>query len=216
VVEDCAQAHGAALDGRLVGTFGDAAAFSFYPTKNLGAAGDAGAVVSDDDLIDARVRSLRQYGWSTKYQVAESGGRNSRLDEIQASILRIGLRRVDELNARRKSIAHRYADAVRGSTLSPVTGAGCETVAYLAVVRCDARDELRRFLGDAGIDTDIHYPIPDHLQPGFRPPVRLTSLRETERATAEVLTLPCFPKMSDGEIDRVAEAMAAFQTDGKI
>jgi dTDP-4-amino-4,6-dideoxygalactose transaminase len=217
VIEDCAQAIGGTdRTGRKAGSIGDVATFSFYPTKNLGAAGDAGAVVSDNDEIDARVRSLRQYGWSTKYHVAESGGRNSRLDEIQATILRIGLRRVDELNERRRAIARRYAEAARGSDVSPVTGAGCETVAHLAIVRCRARDELRRFLGEAGIDTDVHYPVPDHYQPGLRPPVRSTSLIETERATAEIVTLPCFPEMTDGEIDRVAEGIASFHADSAL
>jgi dTDP-3-amino-2,3,6-trideoxy-4-keto-D-glucose/dTDP-3-amino-3,4,6-trideoxy-alpha-D-glucose/dTDP-2,6-dideoxy-D-kanosamine transaminase len=215
VIEDCAQAIGG-IDrkGRKAGSIGDIATFSFYPTKNLGAAGDAGAVVTNSDGIDARVRSLRQYGWSKKYLVAESGGRNSRLDEIQAAILRIGLRRVDELNERRRAIVRRYAEATRGSDVSPVTGAGCETVAHLAVVRCRERDEFRHFLGEAGIDTDVHYPIPDDHQPGLKPPARSTGLLETERATAEIVTLPCFPEMTDVEIDRVAAAIAAFSADG--
>jgi dTDP-4-amino-4,6-dideoxygalactose transaminase len=215
VIEDCAQAIGGMdRSGQRAGSIGDVATFSFYPTKNLGAAGDAGAVVTDDDRIDAQVRALRQYGWSTKYLVAESGGRNSRLDELQASILRIGLRRVDGLNERRRSIVRRYSEAARGSEVSMVTGAECETVAHLAVVRCGARDEFRRYLGEAGIDTDVHYPIPDHLQPGLLPPARSTSLVETECAAAEVVTLPCFPEMSDGEIDRVAESIASFRSEG--
>jgi dTDP-4-amino-4,6-dideoxygalactose transaminase len=217
VIEDCAQAIGGAdTNGRKAGSIGDVATFSFYPTKNLGAAGDAGAVVSNDDAIDARVRSLRQYGWSTKYHVAESGGRNSRLDEIQAAILRIGLRRVDELNERRRSIVHRYSEAAQGSRVSMATGAGCETVAHLAVVRCRERDELRRFLRDAGVDTDIHYPIPDHQQPGFGAPARPTNLMETERAVEEIVTLPCFPELTNGEIERVSEAIATFHSGGTL
>jgi dTDP-4-amino-4,6-dideoxygalactose transaminase len=160
------------------------------------------------------VRLLRQYGWSAKYRVTEGEGRNSRLDEIQAAILRVGLPRVEAMNDRRRAIVRRYAEAARGSEVSTVTGAGCETVAHLAVVRCAARDELRRFLSDAGIDTDIHYPIPDHLQPGLKPPTRATSLVESERATAEILTLPCFPELTDSEIDRVAEAIASFRAGG--
>jgi dTDP-4-amino-4,6-dideoxygalactose transaminase len=215
LIEDCAQVIGG-IDraGRRAGTVGDVATFSFYPTKNLGAAGDAGAVVSNDDRIDARARSLRQYGWSTKYRVAESEGRNSRLDEMQAAILRIGLPRVDALNERRRAIVRRYAEAARGSDVSMATGAGCETVAHLAVVRCRERDRLRRFLSEAGIDTDIHYPIPDHQQPGFAPPVRSSSMIETERAAAEILTLPCFAEMTDGEIEHVAEAIASFHVSG--
>ena len=216
VIEDCAQVIGGTDSAdRKAGSMGDAATFSFYPTKNLGAAGDGGAVASNDDQIDARVRSLRQYGWSTKYYVAEGGGRNSRLDEIQASILRIGLRRVDRLNERRREIISRYAEAASGPDVSMVTGAGCGTVAHLAVVRSCVRDSLRRFLSDKGIDTDIHYPVPDHRQAGFRPPVRPTSLPVTEVAVGEILTLPCFPEMTEFEIDRVAEAIASFDSAGQ-
>jgi dTDP-4-amino-4,6-dideoxygalactose transaminase len=195
----------------MTGTMGDVGTFSFYPTKNLGAAGDGGAVVTNDRQIDARVRSLRQYGWSTKYKVAESGGRNSRLDEMQAAILRIGLRLVDGLNERRREIVSRYAEAAKGSSVSVVTGAGCNTVGHLAVVRSGSREDFRRFLSERGIDTDVHYPVPDHLQPGFEPPARKTDLAVTEAAAGEVLTLPCFPEMTESEIDRVADAISAFR-----
>lgn len=212
VIEDCAQAIGGTdATGRKAGSIGDVATLSFYPTKNLGAAGDGGAVVTNDPEADSRVRSLRQYGWARKYHVTESGGQNSRLDELQAAILRVGLGHVDELNARRRGIIARYAEAARGTMVSMVTGAGCETVAHLAVVRTSARESLRLFLNDAGIDTEIHYPVPDHLQPGFRPAARSTSLTVTEAAAGEILTLPCFPEMTESEISRVCEAIAAFE-----
>ena len=215
VIEDCAQAIGGAnCAGRRAGSIGDVAALSFYPTKNLGAAGDGGAVATDDHQIDASVRSLRNYGWRTKYNVIDGGGRNSRLDEIQAAILRIGLRGVDGFNQNRREIVQRYSQAASDAHVSMVTGAGCETVAHLAVVRSSARDEMRRFLSERGIDTDVHYPVPDHRQPGLRPPARVASLPVTEAAADEILTLPCFPEMTILEIERVAEAIMAFGQGG--
>lgn len=211
VIEDCAQAIGGQdSTGQRVGSLGDVAAFSFYPTKNLGALGDGGAVATSNDTIDACVRSLRQYGWRTKYRIADRSGRNSRLDEIQAAVLRVGLRRLDELNRRRRAIARQYAEACAGGPVRVVTGAGCATVAHLGVVRTRDRDGLRNFMRERGIDTDIHYPVPDHRQPGLEPPVRPTDLRECERAADEILTLPCFPEMTGEEVDRVACAIADF------
>ena len=203
VVEDCAQAIGGERDGARIGTFGDVAALSFYPTKNLGAAGDGGAVATDDPAIADRVRSLRQYGWSPRYVVAIPDGRNSRLDEIQAAVLRIGLRRVDELNARRRAIVERYADAIRGPGLRVVTGAGVPSVAHLAVVRATDRPRVRAAFEAAGVATEIHYPVPDHRQPGLPGPARVTALPETERAVGEILTVPCYPSMTEGDVDRV-------------
>jgi dTDP-4-amino-4,6-dideoxygalactose transaminase len=207
VVEDCAQAIGGAIDGRLVGSVGDVAAFSFYPTKNLGAAGDGGAVATDDSAIAARVRSLRQYGWRDRYVVAEQHGRNSRLDEIQAAILRLGLRRVDHLNVRRQGIVDLYAAAVRGPGLRLVTGAGCPTVAHLAVIRARDRARVRSLLTDGGVATDVHYPVPDHRQSGLAQPVRQRLLPETDCAAAEILTLPCFPEMTEDETSRVCQLL---------
>lgn len=211
VIEDCAQAIGGTdAGGRRVGSLGDASAFSFYPTKNLGAIGDGGAVATSSDSIAARVRSLRQYGWAAKYRIEEPSGRNSRLDELQAAVLRIGLAELDERNERRCTIAQRYGDACGAGHVRLVTGAGCGTVAHLAVVRTPQRVELRRALSDLGIGTDVHYPIPDHRQPGLAPPARLTDLTECERASSEVLTVPCFPEMTDEEVERVAIALGAF------
>jgi dTDP-3-amino-2,3,6-trideoxy-4-keto-D-glucose/dTDP-3-amino-3,4,6-trideoxy-alpha-D-glucose/dTDP-2,6-dideoxy-D-kanosamine transaminase len=213
VIEDCAQAIGAVdRSGRRVGSLGDAAAFSFYPTKNLGAAGDGGAVATGDDMIADAVRSLRQYGWTTRYTVGRALGRNSRLDELQAAILRLGLRQLDSLNARRRAIVDRYHQSMPEG-LELVTGAGCPTVAHLAVVRTPDRERLRARLDALGVRTDVHYPIADHEQPGLAPPLRSTELAETERATREVLTLPCFPGMTDEEVERVCAALAAGPRD---
>jgi aminotransferase EvaB len=207
VIEDCAQSIGGEVDGRRAGTFGDVASLSFYPTKNLGAAGDGGAIATDDPEIADSVRSLRQYGWSPRYVVAHPHGRNSRLDEIQAAILRIGLRRVDVLNQRRREIVARYADGIRGPGIRLATGAGVPTVAHLAVVRATDRDRVRAVLEGAGVATEIHYPVPDHRQPGLPAPARVTALPETERAVDEILTIPCYPSMTDDAIDRVCAAI---------
>jgi dTDP-3-amino-2,3,6-trideoxy-4-keto-D-glucose/dTDP-3-amino-3,4,6-trideoxy-alpha-D-glucose/dTDP-2,6-dideoxy-D-kanosamine transaminase len=213
VIEDCAQAIGAVdRSGRRVGSLGDAAAFSFYPTKNLGAAGDGGAVATDDDLIADAVRSLRQYGWTSRYMVGRALGRNSRLDELQAGILRLGLRRLDSLNARRRDIVDQYRQSVPEG-LEFVTGAGCPSVSHLAVVRTPDREALRARLDVLGVRTDVHYPIADHEQAGLAPPLRSTDLRETERAAREVLTLPCFPGMTDEEVERVGAALATALLD---
>ena len=208
VVEDAAQALGATSGSRRIGTLGDAAAMSFYPTKNLGAAGDGGAVVTDDDRIAETARSLRQYGWGQKYRVERGQGMNSRLDEVQAAILRIGLGRLDEMTARRQDIVRRYRDALSRSPARMVSGSTDSFVAHLAVVRFPDRERARDVLSAAGIATDIHYPIPDHRQPGLPSPVRVTSLTETELAAGEIVTVPCFAEMTDQEVDRVCVALA--------
>ena len=208
MIEDCAQAIGARVNDRRAGTFGDVATFSFYPTKNLGAAGDGGAIATDDQSIADRVRSLRQYGWRPRYVVAEPHGRNSRLDEIQAAILRIGLPRLDELNERRRAIVERYREAIVGDRIHMVTGMGVPTIGHLAVVRVKDRAEVRARFEQAQVATDVHYPIPDHRQPGLAAPARITDLRETETAVEEILTIPCYPSMTAGTVDRVCAVLA--------
>lgn len=193
VIEDCAQAHGAMLDGRRAGSWGAAGCFSFYPTKNLGALGDGGAVVTNDAAIDRRVRALRQYGWTSKYTAEIPGGRNSRLDELQAAILRLKLPLLDGWNARRCAIAAAYGLAPRG---------GPDDVVHLYVIRCAGRDRLRAALRERGVGAEVHYPLPDYRQPA----VALEAvLPHTERCCREVLTLPCFPEMTDEEVHRVRE-----------
>ena len=204
VIEDCAQAHGAQRDGTRAGAWGTAACFSFYPTKNLGALGDGGAVTTDDPAVAERVRALRQYGWSAKYCVTRTGGRNSRLDELQAAFLRARLPSLDGENARRRAICNAYADAIQHAQIRSPERASDDHVAHLAVIRTSARESLRAHLKSRRVATDIHYPIADHLQPvaGGVPP----ALPVTERACDEVLSLPCFPAMADGEIRAVVDA----------
>jgi dTDP-4-amino-4,6-dideoxygalactose transaminase len=204
VIEDCAQAHGAQRDRTRAGAFGTAACFSFYPTKNLGALGDGGAITTSDSAIADRVRSLRQYGWSSKYRVSLAGGRNSRLDELQAAFLRARLPALDRENALRREIHNAYADAIRHARISVPAVASGEHVAHLAVIRTSERESLRKHLASRGIASDVHYPIADHRQPVADR--RAPALPVTERACDEVLSLPCFPAMTDGEIRAVIDA----------
>lgn len=210
VIEDCAQAHGATLDGRKAGAWGVAAAFSFYPTKNLGACGDAGAVVTSDPDIAEHVRSLRQYGWTAKYESTLPGGRNSRLDEVQAAILRDRLPLLDSCNERRREIARRYSVALAGRVAAPAPP-GADDVVHLYVIRTPRRDDLRAFLASRGVRAEIHYPVPDHLQASQRSlPTCHGPLPETERLAQEVLSLPCFPEMADSEVGDVIDAVMAW------
>jgi aminotransferase EvaB len=201
VVEDCAQAHGAIRGGRKAGSFGHAAAFSFYPTKNLGAIGDAGALVTNDANIAARVRLLRQYGWNPKYHVTLSGARNSRLDEIQAAVLLAKLPHLDRWNTRRRDIAARYSRGLRNIRIRVPAVRGGEYVAHLYVIVCEDRDNLRAHLGAAGIATDVHYPVPDHQQRVLAARGRWPAMPVTESLSARVLTLPCYPELTDDEAD---------------
>lgn len=209
VIEDCAQAHGAQRGGLKAGAVGALGCFSFYPTKNLGALGDAGAIVTNDDALAAAVRSLRQYGWSQKYVAERTGGRNSRLDEMQAAVLLAKLPHLDQGNARRRDIVGRYRRAAGNELVLPDC-AGEDHAAHLCVVRCAQRDELRQFFARIGVATDIHYPVPDHRQPALRGRVAPVSLPVTEALAGEILTIPCFPEMTDEEIGRVCDGLARF------
>ena len=211
LVEDCAQAHGAALGGRPAGSFGDAAAWSFYPTKNLGALGDGGAVTTARPDVAERIRKLRLYGYATRND-ADVAGFNSRLDELQAAGLRVNLRRLAAGNARRAAIAARY-----DATLTPLAPrlrpppparAGEVSAHHLYVVRVDDRDAFRARLEAAGVGTDVHYPRAVHEQPAFAGLPR-GPLPETERAMREVVSLPLYPQLSDDEAERVIAAVRA-------
>lgn len=210
LVEDCAQAHGARTDNGLAGSFGDIASFSFYPTKNLGALGDGGAVVTRRADLADRVRMLRQYGWTRKYTNGLAGGRNSRLDEIQAAMLLVLLPQLDQWNARRRDVAQRYATGISNPKIRVNQSAGASYVAHLYVVRTDARSALQQHLAALGIQTDIHYPIPDHHQPCLEGRFTGLELPVTERDCTEVLTLPCFPELTDVEVNRVVDACNSF------
>jgi dTDP-4-amino-4,6-dideoxygalactose transaminase len=203
VIEDCAQAHGADRDGKGAGSFGDVAAFSFYPTKNLGGLGDAGAVVTDDPTIAARVRLLRQYGWNPKYHVTMRGARNSRLDELQAAVLSAKLPHLERWNARRREIAARYSRGLRNPRIKAPAVRGSDYVAHLYVVVCEDRDSLRAHLASAGVATEIHFPVPDHRQAVFARNDQCPVLPVSEWLNERVLTLPCFPELTDEETDFV-------------
>ena len=210
-IEDCAQAHGArSADGRRAGSIGTIGCFSFYPTKNLGALGDGGAITTNDAELAGRARRLRQYGWSSKYLNTDPGGRNSRLDELQARLLHAMLPRLDGWNARRREVANAYANGIRNDAIEVSAPAGEEYVAHLYVVRCDRRDALRAHLSAAGIQSEVHYPLPDHRQPCHGGRFEGVALPVTDAEALRALTLPCFPELEDGEVQRVIDACNSF------
>jgi len=205
VIEDCAQAHGAVLAGRKVGCWGDVAAFSFYPTKNLGALGDGGAVVTHDGELTARLRRLRQYGWRQRY-VSEEPGRNSRLDELQAAVLRVKLRHLDAENTRRGKLAEHYLTMLRGQPLQlPLAdGGGVVSAWHQFAVRLPDRAVVQERLAQVGIHCGVLYPVPLHKQPAY---VQDVSLPRCERACADVLCLPVHPALTTADVDRVASEL---------
>jgi dTDP-4-amino-4,6-dideoxygalactose transaminase len=212
VIEDCAQAHGARIEERAVGTWGDLGAFSFYPTKNLGALGDGGAVVANDPLIAARLRELRVYGWKERY-ISDSVGMNSRLDDLQAAILRVKLRHLNAANARRRQIARRYHQALAGLAivLPPREEEGIEHVYHQFVIRAGMRDALRAHLQANNVETAILYPMPIHLQPAYRGRIDVSGdLSVTEQAARELLCLPIHPSLNDADVERVAVTIRDF------
>ena len=207
VIEDAAQAQGARYRGRRAGGLADAAGFSFYPGKNLGALGDAGAITTDDDALAERVRMLRNYGSKVKYH-HDLPGMNSRLDSLQAAFLRVKLRRLDEWNDRRRAVAGRYLERLDGaeSLVLPAVPGWAEPVWHLFVVRHPRRDEVQERLREAGVDTIIHYPIPAHLTGAYAAGFAAGDLPLAERLGDEVLSLPMGPHLPLGDADRVAEA----------
>jgi dTDP-4-amino-4,6-dideoxygalactose transaminase len=209
VLEDAAQAHGARYRGRRAGALGDAAAFSFYPTKNLGALGDGGAVVTDDAELARQVAALRNYGSRRKYE-NEIQGHNSRLDELQAAVLRVRLRCLDAWNGRRRARARLYLSRLAGLPLAlPREPDGLEHAWHLFVIRSPQRDELQRRLGARGVETLIHYPVPPHLQPAYGElGLRAGALPLTEAIHREALSLPIGPHLSEEQARRVADAVA--------
>jgi len=211
VLEDAAQAHGASLDSRRAGHWGHAAAFSFYPGKNLGALGDAGAITTDDDDLASCLRALRNYGSHEKYHNLYQGV-NSRLDEMQAAILSIKLSRLDAQNAHRRQIAQRYIDAIRNPllTLPAWPDAPSSHVWHLFVVRCGQRNVLQQFLTARGVQSLIHYPIPPHRQPAYAQWETL-SHPLTEAIHNEVLSLPMGPTLEDAQVQLVIDACNAFR-----
>lgn len=208
LIEDCAQSVGAVRNGRSAGAWGDFATFSFYPTKNLGALGDGGLIICRSEEGVHKVRQLRQYGWATKYRVARRDGQNSRLDELQAAFLRTRLPRVQGWNATRRAIIQRYADSAPASIrVLPATGS--DHAAHLAVVETADASDLARHLMDHEVANEVHYPIPDHLQPAWHQQ-QGWDLPVTEHLMGRILTLPCFPMMTADEQDQVCAALASY------
>jgi len=212
VIEDCAQAHGAEINGRKVGTFTQVGAFSFYPTKNVGAYGDGGAVVTSDDAINTKVRQLRDLGQTGRFQHTFVG-RNSRLDEIQAAILQVKLAHLNEQNAARRERAGWYAELLNGvqDLTLPVTPKGYTPVYHLYVVRHTRRDELKAHLRELGIGCDVHYPLPLNRQGAFTEfRVAKGGVDVAEKVISEILSLPMYPQLTREQVEQVAEGVRGF------
>ncbi|MFN0079068.1 MAG: DegT/DnrJ/EryC1/StrS family aminotransferase [Prosthecobacter sp.] len=205
LLEDCAQAHGATWHGRMTGALGTAAAFSFYPTKNLGAIGDAGAVATDDDDLAERLRLIRQYGWRRRY-VSEMTGVNSRLDELQAAVLRVKLSTLGQSVYQRRRLAAMYEArlSASGSVTPPSVREGCEHAFHQYVVRCERRDALTQHLHAAGIPAAVSSPVPLHRQPAFHADI---ALPEAERAAAAIVALPLHPYLHEAAVAAVCDAI---------
>jgi dTDP-4-amino-4,6-dideoxygalactose transaminase len=214
VVEDCAQAHGAEYKGQRVGSFGRVACFSFYPTKNLGAYGDGGMVITGDGALARKVRLLRQYGWEKRY-VSSLRGLNSRLDEIQAAILRVKLKHLDEWNEARRARARLYDELLAGSGVATPTEMDYgQHVYHLYVVRCPrraSRDELKSYLAERRVGTGIHYPVPIHLQEAYRDlGYRRGDFPVTEACADEILSLPMYPELREDEVREIAKLVKDY------
>jgi dTDP-3-amino-2,3,6-trideoxy-4-keto-D-glucose/dTDP-3-amino-3,4,6-trideoxy-alpha-D-glucose/dTDP-2,6-dideoxy-D-kanosamine transaminase len=210
IVEDCAQATGASERGIRVGTIGNVGTFSFYPTKNLGGIGDGGALATNDSEIAQRITQLRQYGWTSKYRIEIPGGMNSRLDEIQAAVLRIGLKHLDSRNQNRIEIIEKYSNAIKDSGLKLVTSARYGNVAHLAVLRLPEaldRDDFRSYMRELGIQTEIHYPILDCNQSGLAPTLGLNSLVNSRHSVGQIVSIPLFPELDADEVKILYEAL---------
>lgn len=211
VIEDVAQAHGAELDGRKVGTFGRLAAFSFYPTKNLGALGDGGAIATDDPRLATRLQALREYGWHERY-ISSEPGINSRLDVLQAAILSVQLDHLDQDNAARRMIAQRYdrAMAEPGNAIQqPTVADGVKHVYHQYVIQTNRRDALRDHLKSLGIGVGIHYPMAVHQQPAYQRLPRL-ELPHTQTLIPRLLSLPMFAQLTADQTRRVIQAISTF------
>lgn len=212
VIEDCAQSHGATIEGRKTGIWGDLGTFSFYPTKNLGALGDGGAVVTNHAPLAEKVRSLQQYGWRERY-ISDIPGMNSRLDEVQAAILRVKLAHLDEENYRRQQVARHYDTLLFNTPLKlPQKCGNIDRVYHQYVVRDKKRDDLRACLKDNSIGTLIHYPLPVHLQPAYHGRVAIggRGLEVTEQIGREILSLPMYPQLSNEQVQQVSEKITLW------
>lgn len=212
IIEDCAQSHGARLNGKLTGTFGTIGCFSFYPTKPLGALGDSGAIATNDPALADKIRKLRNYGSGVKY-VNEFDGVNSRLDEVQAAALKVGLRHLDDGNEFRNRIAARYLSEINNPLISlPKTRVGASHVYHIFAVLCEQRDALQKHMTACGVKTLIHYPIPPHLQECYtRLGYSAGSFPISETYAQNELSLPIYVGMPDTDVDAVIKAINLFE-----
>ena len=212
LLEDCAQSHGAKFEGRTTGTFGDVGCFSFYPTKNLGAFGDGGAIVTDDEEIANKIRMLRNYGSKKKYY-NEIEGVNSRLDEVQAALLNVKLSHYDELRTEREKIAQKYLKEIKNpEIILPKIREGAEHVWHLFVVQTDNRDKFQNYLSEHGIGTQIHYPIPPHLSGAYKYlGYKVGDFPITEKQADSVLSLPIYDGMTNEEAEYVIKVINEYK-----
>ena len=212
-IEDVSQAHGAKFQGRRLGSFGDVACFSCYPTKNLGAIGDAGLIATNNNYLATRIKGLRTYGWVKSHYVSEFAGRNSRLDELQAAILRVKLKYLDQSNAERQKIAERYRsglDGIDGFTL-PQTRSDSESVFHLFVVQVQGRSGLQDHLSKHGVVAGIHYPLPVHMQPAYKGRIFCSrDMAVTERVCDNILSLPIYPEFDIKSQEKVIELIRGY------
>lgn len=210
ILEDCAEAHGAKINGAMVGSLGDISAFSFYPTKNLGALGDGGAILTNNDSIADNISKLRQYGWNTKYHNEIPYGRNSRLDELQAGFLRIMLSHIDELNILRKDILNRYKEAA--PNLFDHIFSDERNVAHLAVAIVQNRDEFREYASECGVSTDIHFPVLDNEQESMSNIEFVANdLTKSKQFVQHIVSVPCYPGMTDEQVTTVCSLLSEWQ-----
>jgi dTDP-4-amino-4,6-dideoxygalactose transaminase len=210
LIEDVSQAHGAKMNGSRLGSLGDIATFSCYPTKNLGAIGDAGLVATKDPELARKVKMLREYGWENRY-VSEFPGRNSRLDELQAAILRIKLRGLDRDNEKRRQIAKVYQDSLTGLDLHlPQIRAGAEHVFHLYVLRCNFQKNIIGDLKKDGINLGIHYPLAVHQQNAYSNRVRTSSMEVTDQLSRQVVSLPIYPELLLSDVHQVSAAVRSW------
>lgn len=214
LVEDCAQSHGSHTEGKMTGTFGDIGCFSFYPSKNLGAFGDAGAIVTDNEEIARAMKMYRNYGSEVRYYNKVVGA-NSRLDEMQAGLLRVRLRHMEELTLERKKLAERYLAKLDNKEITlPKVREGCEAIWHQFVICCEHRDQLISYLNEKGVGTIIHYPIPPHLQEAYAYlGYKEGDFPETEHRAKVVLSIPMYNGMTEEEQDYVIAAINSFKVD---
>jgi dTDP-4-amino-4,6-dideoxygalactose transaminase len=217
LIEDCAQAAGAVYGDKHLGSFGDMGCFSFYPTKNLGALGDGGMVVTDNPELAKRARLLREYGWAERY-ISHLCGWNTRLDELQAAVLRVKLPYLDDDNIKRVEIAKRYNENLRrSSVVTPISRSSASHVYHLYVVRSRLRREILSFLKSKGIDVLIHYPVPIHLQPAYRDRLKgKEKLSVTENVAYEVISLPIYPELDMKNVDFISEKIHEYSVEEAV